>query len=252
MIFTNLIETNLKTTRVGRSIEYYSFTDSTNDDAIDLINSGEAKDGMIIITDYQKNGRGRRNNKWISSPGENLTFSLILKENNEKKIRLLSILTGIAIVNGIKEFAKINCSLKWPNDIILNEKKVGGILIETKKVNTDTYVVLGIGLNINQQEISPDLKKIASSLRLESSKPVQREPLLAFILNEFEYLYNSDIANWANLWEEHCNHLNKEIRFHQNNKIIHGVFTSIDTNGNAIINTDSEQLSISTGILEVS
>ena len=77
MIFTNLIQTNLKTSWVGKNIEYYSFTDSTNDDACELILNNEAEDGMIIITDYQKKGRGRRNNTWLSTPGENLTFSLI-------------------------------------------------------------------------------------------------------------------------------------------------------------------------------
>ena len=118
---------------------------------------------MIIITDYQKSGRGRRNNKWISTPGDNLTFSLVLKENNAKKLHLLSILCGVAIVDGIRKFTNIDCSLKWPNDIILNKKKVGGILIETKKNNNDTYAVIGIGLNINQEEIPKNLKSIASS-----------------------------------------------------------------------------------------
>ena len=252
MIFTNLIETNLKTSRIGRNIEYYSFTDSTNDDAAELIKNNEAKDGMIIITDYQKNGRGRRNNKWISTPGDNLTFSLILKENNVKKLHLLSILSGVAIISGIREFTNIDCSLKWPNDIILNKKKIGGILIETKKINDDTYAVIGIGLNINQQEISEDLKSIASSLRIEKSHPIQREPLLAFILNEFETLYDSGIEEWTNLWKKNCNHLNKKIIFYENSNVIEGTFVNIDTNGNAIINTNSEQLSVTTGILEIS
>ena len=79
MIFTNLIQTNLHTSFIGRNIEYFSFTNSTNDDAFELISNNQAENGTLIITDYQKKGRGRRNNTWISSPGSSLTFSLILK-----------------------------------------------------------------------------------------------------------------------------------------------------------------------------
>ena len=252
MIFTNLIETNLKTSFIGRKVEYYTFTDSTNDDAADIIKNSEQQNGMIIITDYQKNGRGRRNNKWISSPGNNLTFSLILKENDKEKIHLLSILSGIAVVRGIKKFAHIECSLKWPNDIILNKKKIGGILIETKKTSEDTYAIIVIGLNVNQQEVPKELHEIASSLQIEESKPVQREPLLAFILNEFEILYNSDRTQWINTWKEYCVHLNKTITINNNNQLIKGSFVDIDSCGNAIIKTDSEQLSVSTGVIELS
>jgi len=250
MIFTNLIQTNLKTSWVGKNIEYYSFTDSTNDDACELILNNEAEEGMIIITDYQKKGRGRRNNKWLSSPGENLTFSLILKKD-VKKLPLLSILSGIAVVKGIKQFANIECNLKWPNDIMLNNKKIGGILIETKNMDTDSYVIIGIGLNVNQQEISQELVSIASSLRIENSNPIQREPLLAFILNEFEKLYNTNSEQWPILWKKYCNHLNKEITFHKDDTALTGYFINIDNHGNAIINTDSEQISVSTGILEI-
>ena len=118
MIFTNLIQTNLKTTFIGKTIEYYTFTDSTNDDAWELVLNNEANHGDLVITDYQKNGRGRRNNKWVSSPGNNLTFSLILKENDKEKIHLLSILSGIAVVRGIKKFAHIG--LQFHNQLTQN------------------------------------------------------------------------------------------------------------------------------------
>ena len=251
MIFTNLIQSNLKTSWIGKNIEYYSFTDSTNDDACELILNNEAKDGMIIITDYQKKGRGRRNNTWLSTPGDNLTFSLILKKDIKNKLPLLSVLSGVAVVKGIKQFTNIDCHLKWPNDIILNKKKIGGILIETKNMHDDDYAIIGIGLNINQQEIPQELASIASSLRIENSSPVQREPLLAFILNEFEKLYNSNSQKLPTLWKKYCNHLNKKITFHQDDTVLEGSFIDIDNNGNAIINTDLEQISVSTGILEI-
>ena len=252
MIFTNLIQTNLETSFIGRDIEYYSFTDSTNDDAFELISNDEAINGMIIITDYQKKGRGRRNNTWISSPGNNLTFSLILKEPDKQRLGLFSILSGIAIVKGIKKFTNIQCSLKWPNDIMLNNKKIGGVLIETKNKDSHIYGVIGIGININQQELPKELQSIASSLRIENSNPIQREPLLAFILNEFEKLYISDTDKWIATWKECCNHLDKKITFHKNDDLIEGHFINIDNNGNAIININSKETLISSGVLEIS
>ena len=212
MLFTNLIQTNLQTSFIGRNIEYFSFTDSTNDDAFEFINNNQAKNGMLVITDNQKNGRGRRNNKWLSSPGNNLTFSLILKKPNDSNLGLFSILIGVSIIKGIKSFTNINYNLKWPNDIILNNKKIGGILIETNR--SSPFFVIGVGLNVNAQEIPSEIEKIASSLRIEKNTPIQREPLLAFILNEFENLYNCNPINWIKQWKEYCNHLNKKVEFY--------------------------------------
>ena len=249
MLFTNLIQTNLQTSFIGRYIEYFSFTESTNDDAFKFINNNEAQNGMLVITDNQTNGRGRRGNQWFSSPGNNLTFSLILTKSNNYDLSLFSILIGVAIIKGIKKFTNIDCTLKWPNDIILNNKKIGGILIETK--NNSNFFVIGIGLNVNQQEIPSQIKNIASSLRIERSNPIQREPLLAFILNEFENLYNNKPIDWITQWKKYCNHLNKKISFNQKNKIIKGTFLDINNDGNAIIDVDSNLVIISSGVLNI-
>ena len=249
MLFTNLIQTNLQTSFIGRKIEYFSFTESTNDDAFEFINNNEADDGMLIITDNQTNGRGRRNNKWLSSPGNNLTFSLILKKPNDYDLGLFSILSGVSIVKGIQKFTNINCTLKWPNDIILNNKKIGGILIETK--SNSLYFIIGIGLNVNQQEIPPEIETIASSLRIEKNNPIQREPLLAFILNEFENLYDYEPIKWIEEWKKYCNHINKQVSFNHNNEIINGLFIDINNDGNAIINIEKQHIIISSGVLEI-
>ena len=251
MIFTNLIQTNLNTSFIGRNIEYYSFTDSTNDDAFELISNDEANNGTLIITDYQKQGRGRRNNIWESTPGTNLTFSLILKEINKKNLGLFSILSGVAVVKGIKEFTGIDCRLKWPNDIILNNKKIGGILIEAKNTPDNIYLVIGIGLNINQKEIPKELESIASSLIMETLSPIQREPLLAFILNEFEKLYKENTEQWITTWREYCNHLNQKIMLHKDDDLIEGFFINIDDYGNAIVNVNSKKTIISSGVIEI-
>ena len=144
MIFTNLIQTNLTTKVFGHEIEYFTFTDSTNEDVWESIEDN-IDEGFLVITDHQKKGRGRRGNDWISEPGASLTFSFLIKPQLPiEKIGLLSLLTGVAVVEGISKFAQLDCKLKWPNDIILNDKKVGGILAESNQIEGEIYVVMGV------------------------------------------------------------------------------------------------------------
>ena len=249
MIFTNLIQSNLTTKNFGSKIENLNFTNSTNEDIWERVNQS-AKEGLVIITDQQRNGKGRRCNTWISEPGSSLTFSFLIKPKFPfEKIGLLSLLTGVAVVEGISKSTNINCTLKWPNDVILNNKKIGGILIETKKKNNDIYLVIGIGININEQEIPKELQNIASSLKIEKSTSIQREPLLAFILNEFENLYLHHWNEIISLWQEYCIHENDEVTFHINDQLHCGTFQGITDTGHAMIRINGKTETFTTGMV---
>ena len=207
----------------------------------------------MVITDHQKKGRGRRKNNWLSEPGASLTFSFLIKPQIPlTKIGLLSLLTGVAVVEGISQFTQLDCKLKWPNDIILNHKKVGGILAESKQLNGDIYVVMGVGLNVNEQEFPSEISEIATSLCLGKKCPIQREPLLAFILNIFESMYNKKKLEWIKAWNSHCVHLNSDVKFHHGNEIIQGTFLEIDSMGQAIININGISQEFSSGIIKLS
>ena len=251
MIFTNLIQTNLNTKIFGRKIEYFTITNSTNEDVWESLD--EIDEGFLVITDQQTKGRGRRGNSWLSEPGESLTFSFLIKPQlSLEKIGLLSLITGVAVAEGISQFSQLDCKLKWPNDIILNDKKVGGILAESKQIEGETYVVMGVGINVNEQDFPSELSGIATSLRLEKESPIQREPLLAFILNSFELMYNRKDSEWIKAWNSHCGHLNSDVKFHHENKTIQGTFIKIDTMGQAIININGITTNFSSGIVELS
>ena len=135
--------------------------------------------------------------------------------------------------------------------IIINKKKVGGILVESKQFNGDIFVVIGIGLNVNEQELPLEIVENATSLRLEKKSPIQREPLLAYILNAFESIYNVDYKKWIELWNSHCLHLNSDVKFHHGNEIIQGTFLEINSIGQAIININGNNQKFSTGIIEL-
>ena len=252
MIFSNLVDANLNTDFIGRNLEYYSRLASTNDEAWELI-AENVPNGSLIITDNQFKGRGRFGNKWISAPSMGLTFSLILYDL--KNLHKLPLIIGVSVCEALKEF-NFKLQLKWPNDIILNDKKIGGILCELKKINNVKTIVVGIGMNINEKadDFPDNLRKSAISLSMVSNKTFQRERVLAKILNRFEK--NLDLFKQKNLelfkkWESFCNHIDKEVTFHKNNINVVGRFLKISDEGSAIIEVDNKEKAFSSGIVEI-
>ena len=190
-MFINLIQTNLTTTVLGKKIEHYTWTESTNDDAWELIEEGAAE-GTVVITDKQTAGKGRAGRNWVTTPGKSLTASLILNPAvNSRLSGWFSLLTGVAVVDALIELG-LESKLKWPNDIMVSVRKLGGILCESRvKGKTLEWVVIGIGLNINELENELPKELQATSFFMEKSSSTQRELVLANILNHLEPLYNS-------------------------------------------------------------
>ena len=248
MFFYEIFDEHLKTEKINYKIQYIETIESTNQYAWNLITKN-IKNATVVITKNQTNGKGQRENKWFASPNKSLTFSIIMKVN-KKYDELLSLKTGISVIDGIKKNTSIDCHLKWPNDIMINEKKIGGILIEKKKDN----IVIGIGINVNEdlEHINPLVKKYSTSLKIMSNLSIQLEKLLANILNEFEYnYYQTNYKNIIKIWEKNCCHINKNIKFHKDYKIISGKFAGLANNGNAIINIDGEKYIMSGGIINL-
>ena len=250
MIFTNLIEANLKTNTIGKYIEYYTQLVSTNKEAWEIINEG-TESGTLIITDNQISGKGRHGNEWKSKSGKSLTISLIYKPETipVEKIGIFPILTGISVLDGLKEL-NINGSLKWPNDIIFNKKKVGGILCEAKIQKTNIeWVVIGIGINVNESKDDFDsgLVKEATSLFMELGQNIQRERVIASVLNNMELLlkrFENDPINFdiSNDWNKYCTHNNKKVSFQKNNVIHSGIFKNITNDGSCIIEVNGKNM----------
>jgi len=245
MFFTNLLQTNLKTTKIAQEIIYYTRTDSTMDDVWELYRENNSSN-ILVVTDNQINGKGQKNNQWFSQPSKSITCSFLIENifKNEK-INLYSILIPVSIVKGIYNLLNIKLDLKWPNDLMFKGKKLGGVLIESKINNNSNILNIGIGLNVNDDIFGypEDLKNNVISLKEIIGKPIQRELLLAFILNELEAIINqNNRQKLISSWLEYCNHINKEIRFKLNNKIVEGIFVGINSLGQAEIKFNNEIL----------
>lgn len=175
----------------GGSIKYSSSTASTNTIAMDLL-SQQAEEGTIVITDHQTQGRGQKGTSWITSPGENLTFSVLLRPRFLEQ-RLFALTQAVAIA--LKEALQPHCpdalvQIKWPNDILIDRKKVAGVLIESQWEGSKIKgTVVGIGINVNQVDFPSDIIHKTTSLALTSGHAVEKGPLLWAILLRLRFWY---------------------------------------------------------------
>jgi BirA family biotin operon repressor/biotin-[acetyl-CoA-carboxylase] ligase len=225
-------------------IHEFSELESTNKTALELALLGEISDREIILTERQSAGRGRQNRSWIS-PAGNLYFSLLLLPKiSVEKIPQLSFVGITALRLAVK-----NSVSKWPNDLLIEERKVAGILLESKisGENCD-FVVLGIGVNL----ISNPSETIFPSSNLKNfGIEISPQELLKNFLNEFEKLYQNwldfGFAGIRQLWLQNAYRLNEEIKIKLDGEEIVGVFSGMDEEGNLLLNQKEKILKISVG-----
>lgn len=167
---------------ISWSLQYEPACDSTQDVARSAAVGGEAQ-GWTIVTDLQRQGRGRAGRSWVAPAGEALLFSTILRPPIDV-LALLPLLAGLAVAGGIEVATGVSPDLKWPNDLLIKGQKLAGILLEHPP---GSGVILGAGVNVNQQR--PDLPETATSLAIEVGHAIEREPLLAAILNDLGNVY---------------------------------------------------------------
>ena len=238
MFFINLLETNLKTKIIGKKIEYYPFTDSTNDDIWELTED-EPINGIVVVTDNQKNGRGQRGKKWFSRAGHSITCSFMITDKTEYS-KLLSILVPIGINSGIKNLLNLETDIKWPNDIYFKNKKLGGILIESKITSETNNYAIGIGLNVNEVEddFPEELNETATSIKTILGKSVQRELLLSYILNSIDKLMQEKNLNkLIKEYNSKCISVNQTVYINTDTEKKSVIFMGINDKGQALIKT---------------
>ncbi len=237
----NEILSLIKTDTIGKNIIYFDEIDSTNIKAKELAQKN-IDDGSIIIAEKQTLGSGRFNRKWIS-PSGGLWFTLVLRPklppNEAPKITQIA---AASIYKTLKDF-DINVNIKWPNDIILNGKKLCGILAEMKcDMDTVHYLVLGIGMNVNINEKNFDeiAKPIATSLKIQFDKEFKRSEILANFLNHFEKLYykfvnDLDLSETISICRSHSNIFGKKAKLltYNNEEIVTCV--SLSDTGDLIV-----------------
>ena len=187
-----------KTDWIGKKIYYYDETDSTNVRASRLAEEG-AEHGTLVVADQQDAGKGRRGRGWSSLPGTGIFMTLILKpELNPSNASMLTLVAAMAVAKGITRCTGMEAKIKWPNDIVINGKKVVGILTEmSAQMDYVNHIVVGIGINVNNESFPEEIAQNATSLLLQSGKRVNRAALIEAVWEEFEKYYQLNVEPTA-------------------------------------------------------
>jgi len=227
--------------RYGEDLYYFERLESTNLTAEQLAREG-APEGTLVIANAQPAGRGRKGNVWHSPSGLNLYFSLILRPQ-ASHLPYLPFFAGLAAVRSLKPLS-VDADLKWPNDVLVNGKKICGVLIQTSlEENVLRYAVMGCGVNVNETGFPPELASVATSIALETGSPVSREAVLASFLLELDRLYEAvrelDWREFCLLLERHSTMLRGcNVQIEQKEAIIEGTTQGLDAYGGLIVETE--------------
>ncbi len=252
------IVSRLETTWAGREIQDLKETDSTNADCKRLAEQG-AGHGLLCVADSQREGRGRRGKSWESPPGTSISMSLLLKPGIlPEQAPMLTIVMALAVARAINELGEEPCQIKWPNDILFHNRKVCGILTEmSAEMDFINYVVIGCGVNVNQEEIPLELQEIATSLKREMGTLISRAKLVARILYFFEKVYNqfTQQGNLSFLQVEYNNLLvnrSRQVRVLDPQGEYNGTAIGINETGELLVETeDGKQIAVYAGEVSV-
>ena len=249
-----LIEIGMKSDFIGHSVEVLESVDSTNDYA--KKKAKELVDGSVIISLEQVKGKGRRGRSFHSGKGDGIYLSIILKPGFEPtKAPFITSIAGAALVNTFNKF-NIQTKVKWPNDVLINGKKVAGILTEmSADMEFIEYIVLGVGINVSGLEFPNELKNIATSLKLEGYDVKKLNIIWQFVY-EFELLYNlylnENTSEVVNILRNNSSVLGKQINVHYMNEIESAIAVDINNQGALIIKTqEGEVKELSSGEISI-
>lgn len=204
------IRYDLETVQLGQQILCFEEIDSTNlEIKRQVLNKGQH--GLVVVAEEQTKGRGRKGRSWVSPKGTGIWMSILLKPRiDPHSASMLTLVAGLAVCESIKAMTGLEAKIKWPNDIVINGKKICGILTEmSTEIDHLGYVVLGIGINVNTEMFPQGIQDIASSIFIESGQKISRVKLLQNILKSLEKYYDifikdCDLRNLIEQYKQLC------------------------------------------------
>lgn len=215
----------------------------------------ESFDNYTIVTaNYQTKGKGRLSRTWQANNGENIIMSLLVKEfKTRTDLNLLSLVAGGSVHKFLNKYTN-NLYIKWPNDILVDNLKISGILLEGKINNNSKMIVIGIGININQTIFNEDINNLTTSLK----KITETSYDIDILINELSNILISDIDEFLNGNNSYLDYvkdnlygLNQEITYIKNDSLCEGIILGIDNEGRLIVKENNEILYINSGEIKI-
>ena len=239
------IKAMLKTKVIGREIIYVEETESTNNDAFDLATKG-VDEGWVVIAGRQLGGKGRRGKIWSSPGGQNIYLSVVLRpEVSSKRASLLNILAAVSVAETIDDYVPKGVSVKWPNDVLVNGKKISGILLEMgSEGGSKNFYIIGVGININcsKGDLPEEVSDIATSLYIELGSEVDVKEFLYKLFHRMDNWYGKytslEFGDIIDRFKNFCETIGRRIKIEVGGGDISGVAIGIDSNGFLIIEDD--------------
>jgi BirA family transcriptional regulator, biotin operon repressor / biotin---[acetyl-CoA-carboxylase] ligase len=227
---------------LNHELIYFDTASSTNNLAMDMAERGCAE-GSVFIADSQTAGKGRRGRAWISPAGRNLYMSIVVRPDMPPgDATALTLLSAVACASALANHCGLPVSIKWPNDLLAGERKIGGMLSEIRAdMDRIYYAVIGIGINVNLSmvDLPAEIKKIATSTLIETGRRFNRTSLAAEIISEFDRWYRLLLTKGKKVvmdrWSELCSTTGRQIRIAAGDLIFEGTAEGIDDNGLLII-----------------
>lgn len=243
-----------RTKVVGRDIRVFQETTSTSDVIEKLARDG-VKEGAVVFAESQTRGRGRLGRKWLSPSGKGLWFSVLLRPKlRPQEATRLTVAAATALRRAIQTESGLNPAIKWPNDILVNGRKVAGILTElSAELDRVKHVIIGIGVdvNLNAGEFPPELRRQATSLKIEAGQAMSRPALATAILRELDADYarlcGGEFGAVADEWEAHCATLGQAVAIRIGERQVRGRAESLGEDGALLLRTEHGRIERITG-----
>ncbi len=236
------IKRGLSTGLIGSEIHLFEDVISTNEVAKGFASEGK-KEGTVIISESQSKGKGRAGRSWLSPKGVGIYLSVILKPNiPSADVSQLTLVAGVAAAQAIEDVSRLLVSIKWPNDLMIGKKKLGGILLETGSTgSTLNYVIIGIGINVNTDisSFTQEVRSTATSIKDEKGVSLKRIRLIRRLLERlddwYEIYISGGIGDVIEAWSDLSNTLNHHIVVTSSDRITKGVAVGISHNGALLV-----------------
>ncbi len=257
------IMSRLSTKWAGQKVYYFDETGSTNTDAKRFAEAGDPH-GTIVVADIQNAGKGRRGRSWQTLSGTALSFTIVVRPDfAPEKASMLTLVMALSVAEAVSEEAGVPAMIKWPNDIVLNKKKICGMLTEmtmTPEMDEIQYIVVGAGINVNinsVEEFQEEIRRTATSLKIETGRHMNRAVLLEKVLNRFEknyevFLETLDLSVLQGAYQEHLQGIGGEVRVLDPAGEYTGISRGINSRGELIVEKeDGERVQVYAGEVSV-
>ncbi len=233
---------------VHKRVIFFDEIDSTNEEAKRILKN-ESDEEIVIVAELQTFGKGTQGKKWYSPKGSGIWSSLIIKTEQElKDVQKTTLLTGLSVYQVLSNYISgKKLSIKWPNDIHVEDKKICGILIESVKNSKGTFLVVGIGINVNTEKFDDFTGNTPTSIFLETGRVSSRKEILKKLIEKVYSNYNEymmECKDFIDEYKMHCKTLNSQVNIERNGQMVTGKAADILQTGELLVDNGNEIIKI--------